>query len=301
MTFETGTLMTDIPPRTYPFGVTSWIDTDQPDPDAAALFYGELFGWTFSNAMPPTAESVYLIAQHDGQDAAAIATGVGPAAWNTYIATDDADKTAAAIAAAGGTVLHGPENVGRDVGQAGRMVLCADPQGAQFRLWQASRRLGAQAVNGPGCWNFSDLRTTDEHAAKAFYTQVFGWRYLDFGATVETMIAVDGYGEYLAATADPGIFERQAGAPAGFADVIGALEQVPDAGAEGGAADGAEAAHWRVKFSVADRAASLDLVRELAGTVLGTEDQMWALLADIRDPQGAEFTISQFRQPGETG
>jgi len=54
---------------------------------------------------------------------------------------------------------------------------------------------------------------------------------------------------------------------------------------------------WRVKFSVADRAESMSLVEKLGGTVLATDDQYWANLADIRDPQGAEFTISEFHDP----
>lgn len=41
--------------RTYPTGVPCWIDTDQPDVDAARHFYAGLFGWTFSDAVPPDA------------------------------------------------------------------------------------------------------------------------------------------------------------------------------------------------------------------------------------------------------
>ncbi len=31
----------------YMAGVPCWIDTSQPDPRAAAEFYGKLFGWEF--------------------------------------------------------------------------------------------------------------------------------------------------------------------------------------------------------------------------------------------------------------
>ena len=34
-------------------GVPCWVDTSQPDPKAAADFYGGLFGWEFENVMPP--------------------------------------------------------------------------------------------------------------------------------------------------------------------------------------------------------------------------------------------------------
>ena len=34
-------------------GVPCWVDTNQPDPDAAAEFYGGLFGWESEDVMPP--------------------------------------------------------------------------------------------------------------------------------------------------------------------------------------------------------------------------------------------------------
>ncbi|GAB2447859.1 putative enzyme related to lactoylglutathione lyase [Conyzicola lurida] len=268
--------------RTYPTGVTCWIAAEEPDPEAASRFYGRLFGWSFHNVMPPDAP-VYLMASLDGADVGAISAGTGAPRWTTFVATDDVDATTTAIGRAGGTVVAPP----RDAGTDGRTATALDPQGAEFRLWQAQDHPGAQLVNVPGTWNFSDLLSSDPEAARRFYTGVFGWRYLDFGATVEAMIAVPGYGDYLAATSDPHIYERQAGAPEGFADVIGAVEPAP----------AGTASRWRVKFSVADRASSIALVEDLGGTVLATDDQVWALLADIRDPQGAEFTISEFRDP----
>ena len=64
--------------RTYPPGVTSWIDIEQDDPPAARAFYAELFGWTFRQATPPQAPFQYVIAQVDGQDAAGIGGPVQP-------------------------------------------------------------------------------------------------------------------------------------------------------------------------------------------------------------------------------
>ena len=34
-------------------GVPCWADSSQPDSDAAATFYSELFGWELEDAMPP--------------------------------------------------------------------------------------------------------------------------------------------------------------------------------------------------------------------------------------------------------
>ncbi len=271
-------------PRTYPHGVTCWIDTEQPDLDAAGRFYTGLFGWTLTDAMPAGASPPYLIATLDGKDVGAIgAAAGGPAAWNTYVAVDDADATAAAVREAGGTVVAGPA----DAGPAGRAATCLDPAGAQFRLWQAGERPGAQIANTPGTWNFSDLHTPDRDAAMAFYTPVFGWRAVDMEQGAGTMIQVPGYGDHLAATVDPGIRERQSGAPPGFADVISGLA-ITGAG---------ERARWHVCFTVADRDASAATAERLGATIVRSSDDLWTKNALVRDPQGAEFTVSQFTPP----
>jgi predicted enzyme related to lactoylglutathione lyase len=218
----------------------------------------------------------------DGLDLAAIGPGDGPAGWNTYVAVDDADASAAAVAEAGGRVLSGPE----DVGPAGRMAGVADPQGARFRLWQARRRIGAQLANVPGAWNFSDLRTPDPATALRFYRAVFGWE-ADEVPGAGAMVRVPGYGDHLAATSDPGIHERQRHAPPGFADVIGGV--VPAAAGE--------SPHWHVAFTVADRDGSAAAAERLGAAVVGTSEDGWTRKARLRDPQGAEFTISQFTPP----
>jgi len=271
--------------RTYPHGVTSWIDTEQPDLEAARAFYAGLFGWTMPDARPPDSPGSYLIATIDGQDVAAVAPAPAAAAatWNTYVAVDNADATAAAVTAHGGTVIAPPE----DAGPAGRAAACADPFGAEFRLWQAGTRLGAQRTNSPGAWNFSDLYTPDRDAAMAFYTPLFRWRAADLDQGAGTMLQVPGYGDHLAATVDPGIHERQASAPAGFADVIGGLVVIR--------AD--ETPRWHVTFTVADRDDRAARAERLGATVVRSSDNMWTKDALVRDPQGAEFTVSQFTPP----
>jgi uncharacterized protein len=269
--------------RTYPHGVTCWIDTEQPDLDAAGHFYRGLFGWTLTDAMPPDAPGSYLIAALDGQDVAALGPAPGgTATWNTYVAVDDADATAAAVPEAGGAVVAAPA----DAGPGGRAATCTDPAGAEFRLWQARRRLGAQLTNAPGSWNFSDLHTPDRDTATAFYGRLFGWLAVDMEQGAGTMLQVPGYGDHLAATVDPGIHERQAAAPPGFADVIGSLVVSPG-----------EPARWHVTFTVADRDGSVATAEGLGATVLRSADELWTRNAVLRDPQGAVFTVSQFTPP----
>jgi predicted enzyme related to lactoylglutathione lyase len=276
--------------RSYPEGVTSWIDIEHQDLDSARTFYGELFGWTFEDASQSGHPCRYLVAQLDRQDFAGLAgpnerdsTLPNPAAWNTYVAVDDVDKTVARIAAAGGHVVHGPA----DASEHGQFAACTDPYGVPFRIWQAGRRPGVQVANAPGAWNFSDLHASDPSRSAAFYGAVFGWVFDDLGFA--TMIRRPGYGDHLAATSDPEIHTRQANvtAPPGFADAIGWVASAePD-----------EPPHSHVTFTVADRDATVAEVEHLGGAVLGCTDSDWTRDALVRDPWGGIFTASQFAPP----
>jgi predicted enzyme related to lactoylglutathione lyase len=272
------------PRRTYPHGVPCWVDTEQPDVGAAIDFYGGLFGWTFEDAMPPGAPGRYVVAKLAGRDAAAIAgPGDGLPAWNTYVAVEDADAAVGRLTAAGATVASAPA----DAGEGGRGAVLIDPEGAEFRLWQPRRRVGVQATNEPGAWNFSDLHTRDAEAAMAFYTQAFGWQFDDIGFAV--MIRRPGYGDHLEATFDPGIRTRQAKAtaPPGFEDAIAWVAEPVEG----------EAANWHVTFTVADRDQAVTDAERLGAAVLAQQDSAWTRTALVRDPQGAVFTASQFTPP----
>ena len=275
-------------PRTYPEGVTCWVDIEVTDVEAAANFYAQLFSWTFVKTA--TTELPYVIAQLAGQDAAGIGglrseedSATSSPTWNTYIAVSAIDEAAARVVAAGGRITEPPSSVG----EAGRSASGIDMEGIPFRLWQARRRLGTQVANTPGAWNFSDLHTADPEAATAFYTRVFGWHFDDLGFA--TMIRQPGYGDHLAATSDPGIHERQSGdsVPTGFADAIGWLVPAPNR----------DQPHWHVTFTVANRDDSAAAAERLGASVLSTTDTNWTRDAQLRDPQGAVFTVSQYAPP----
>jgi hypothetical protein len=116
---------------------------------------------------------------------------------------------------------------------------------------------------------------------------VFDWAFDDLPGGAGASIRVPGYGAHLAATVDPGIAERQASAPAGFADVVAGLQP----------AAASESPHWHVTFSVADRDASAALAERLGATVLSSRETPWSRLADLRDPQGAALTLSELVMP----
>ena len=92
-------------------GVPCWVDTSQPDPEAAAEFYRGLFGWELENVMPPGSEGKYYIARLRGGDVAGVGSipeAAPPTAmWNTYVWVDSADETASKVRDAGGTVVDG--------------------------------------------------------------------------------------------------------------------------------------------------------------------------------------------------
>ena len=173
--------------------------------------------------------------------------------------------------------------------------MCADPSGAVFGLWQAGDNRGAELVNAPGSWNFSELNVRDAREASDFYGAVFGWLSdsLEMGAGQETgMWRVKGYGDFLA-DGDPEIRERQEadGAPDGFADAVALLIPTPDAPAT-------TSAYWSVTFAVADADAAFARAVELGARVTTPLfDTDYTRMGTIEDPQGAVLNLSQYRPP----
>ena len=269
-------------------GVPCWIDTSQPDPEAAAEFYGGLFGWELEDVMPPGSEAKYFIARIRGGDVAAvgsIAQGAPPMAiWNTYIWVDDADATASKVSDAGGTTLSEPF----DVMDSGRMAVFADPEGAVFNVWQAKEHKGARVVNEAGALNFNGLGTRDVEGAKAFYGAVFGWQTMTVGGGNE-MWTLPAYGDHLEERT-PGLREQvaQMGGPAGFENVVASINPIPDDQPD-------VPPHWSVTFATDDADATAAKAAELGGKVVVPPfDAPWVRMTLIADPQGATLIASQF-------
>jgi uncharacterized protein len=271
----------------YIAGVPCWVDTTQPDPERAVDFYRALFGWDFEDTMPPGSEGRYYAARLPGGDVAAVSSPADGAAngatWNTYVWVEDADETAARVRGAGGSVLMEPF----DIGDAGRMAVFADPEGAVFSVWQAGRHRGASVVNEAGSLNFNVLSTRDPDAAAAFYGAVFGWELLGVGDG--TMWALPGYGDFLERRS-PGLRERMAGmgAPERFEDVVASVQRIPDD-------QPGVPAHWGVTFAVDDADAVAAKASELGGRVIVAPlDAPWTRMTVITDPQGATFVASKY-------
>lgn len=172
------------------------------------------------------------------------------------------------------------------------MAVFTDSEGATFSVWQPGAHRGAEVVNEHGSLNFNTLSTRNLEAAQAFYGDVFGWKTLDLGGDGR-MWTLDGYGDHLETTVNPGMREgmAQMGAPAGFEDVVAALDPIgPD--------DSVTPASWGVTFAVDSADETAARAQLLGATILVPPiDAPWVRMAVIADPQGAIFTASQFVPP----
>jgi len=137
----------------WPDGTPCWADLGAPDIAKAREFYSDVFSWTVQPGGPETGG--YSVAELNGRGVAGVGPKMGPAEaptmWMTYLATSDADATAAKIKGAGGQLVM----EAMDVMDVGRMAVAVDPAGAVFGIWQARAFPGAQIVNEPGAmrWN----------------------------------------------------------------------------------------------------------------------------------------------------
>jgi predicted enzyme related to lactoylglutathione lyase len=262
----------------FAHGVPCWVDTWQPDADAAMSFYTQLFGWEAEDTMPDGVEGTHYMCRLRGRDVAAIASRPDAApdvtAWTTYVWVDDVDATIAKAKNAGGSTLVEPF----DALDGGRIALIADPAGGAMGIWQPGAHKGAKLVNEPSAYAMSALMTTDPEAAKRFYPEVFGWEIEAFEMGDDEMIMwlVPGY-----VGGEPQQPVRR--------DVVAAM-MPPSANGD------TPPPHWSVDFWIADVDAAAAKVEELGGQILtppydipGTGLRQGAFI----DPQGASFSLTQ--------
>ena len=245
----------------WPAGTPCWVDVSVDDISKAIAFYEALFGWD----IPPGGPEVggYSIAHSSGRIVAGVGPQMGPpgtpSAWTTYLATDNADATAARVKGAGGQILAGP----MDVMSEGRMAVAMDPAGAAFGLWQGGNTTGIGLANEPGSLSWNEQMSRDFEGSQAFYRAVFGYDYQDMsgdGFTYATLMVdgnpVGGIGEYPEET--PG--------------------QVPAA--------------WGAYFMVEDTDAAMAKAVELGGSVVRpAADTPYGRMGTVTDDHGAVFSV----------
>lgn len=264
-------------------GVPCWVDTWQDDPEAAARFYSELFGWEIEETTPTGSGRRYFMCRLRGRDVAAIGSPIPEAApptpvWTTYVSVESAEDAAARAREAGGTVLVEPG----DSMDGGRLTFITDPGGAVLGAWEQGEHRGAQLVNEPSAWSMSLLHTRDPDACKAFYAAVFGWETESFATG-----AGDAEVELFRL---PGYVGGEPQQPVSR-DVVAVMIEMDSHGMPAELPP-----HWGIDFWIADVDAAAARAKELGGTVhVAPTDRPAFRQAALGDPAGAAFTVSQLR------
>jgi uncharacterized protein len=245
----------------WPAGTPCWVDLGVSDIPKAKAFYGGLFGWDIQEG--PAEAGGYAMCMLRGRPVAGIGPKMGPtempAFWTTYIASEDADATAARVKAGGGQLMMDPF----DVMDVGRMFVATDPGGAVFGVWQARAHTGVGLANEPSSLVWSENMSRSYEANRAFYRDVFGYSYGDIGAEGMRYATLDLEGQPVG-----GIGEIGSGQPA----------QMPAA--------------WSTYFAVPDTDAAVATAAELGGAVVAPAwDTPYGRMAVVADDQGAVFAV----------
>ena len=180
-----------------------------------------------------------------------------------------------------------------DVFDAGRMAIVRRPRGRRVRVWQAGTHIGAEMVNAPGSWNCQHLipATSKRRSASTARSSAGSSTRSTSAAGRSAMVACPGYSDYLESI-DPGVRKRHA--------------------------DGRRAARLQRRDRLVHpartttaRTLECHLHRRRTPTRRPPDprarrpgpvepfDVPWPRVTSIRDPQGATFTLSQFKPPEE--
>jgi predicted enzyme related to lactoylglutathione lyase len=242
-------------------GEPCYIELFTADTEAAAAFYGPLFGWTAGEASEEFGG--YRMFLKDGVPVAGLmgndGTSGGHSTWSVYLTTDDARATVEAATAAGGTVLVEP----MQIADLGTMAVLLDPAGAAVGAWQPDTFTGTGVrgeVGGPG-W-FETL-STDYRRSVDFYRDVFGWDVATMSDTPDFRYSTLGHDQ---------------GARAGIMDAAAFL--------------GDEPSRWQFYLEVADTDATVEQATAAGGTLLApVDDTPYGRVALLADPAGVRFSV----------
>ena len=259
----------------WPAGFPCWADLTVPDLDAGKAFYSSVLGWTFEDQGEEFGH--YSIAKVKGANVAGISPPMQegtPSVWTLYIASDDADKTAAAVKENGGSGalradgrrparsdVHRCRPVGRGLrGVAGE---------AAHRCWDRQR--AGRARRGTTCAARTPTRrgrsTAQCSGSPADALPDAGADYTTFGVPGDD-VPVGGMG---------GMFGAPEGTPS----------------------------HWVAYFGTDDADTAAERVTANGGTLLAPPfETPYGKMTGVMDPFGAVFWIAEpdpSQQPDRSG
>ena len=250
-----------------PHGTFIWYDVMTTDTKAAAKFYGDVIGWS-AQEHPMQDGGTYTVFSKGPTMVAGLmaipepmrAQGVPPC-WSGYVASDDVDKDAARVKAAGGAIPREPT----DIPNVGRFAVASDPGGAAFMLFKPNTTETPKPVAPmtPGHVGWHELMAGDLEREFKFYSGLFGWtkdRAHDMGPMGPYQTFATG------------------GAPVG--GMMKTCAQVPHP-------------CWNYYITVDSVAAAADRAFTRGGKILNGPMEVpgGAWIVQARDPQGAHFAM----------
>ncbi|MFJ6728765.1 MULTISPECIES: VOC family protein [unclassified Streptomyces] len=247
------------------FGAPCWVSLTSRDLEATQAFYGAVLGWRWRRGSLGDQFRTALVDEVPVAGVAAVASMWQMAvAWTPYFAVPDADVAASRTRERGGTVAVGPISL-----PPGRAALLADRDGAAFGVWEGDliHNWEAWRQTAPA---FVRLHTRDAFDSAIFYGEILEWAADRPGGC---QVHYEG-GEVVLRSRGEAVARISSGA----------LEAAPDP---------ALRPHWQVNFKVTDAEACARAAELHGGSVLGEG----ADEAVLRDPDGAQFTVTTQRTP----
>jgi uncharacterized protein len=169
--------MTDQQKPNPAFGIGSfvWNELMTTDAKKAEKFYSKLLGWKFEPHGP--GGEYWMIT--DGKkgvggmmDISKPMWGGMPSCWGYYIDVEKCDETAKRVEKLGGKIVVPP----KDVPEVGRFAAIKDPTGAMVSVITLKKHGTEPECADPGHFLWVELMTRDVKKAKAFYSELVGWK-----------------------------------------------------------------------------------------------------------------------------
>ena len=256
--------LTPEPTLEYHTGKFVWYDLFTHDLQTTSAFYQELFGWTFTDTVPPN-----TLVKTINRDGVPIANAVeidplkkdaNESAWLGYVSVPDVDKAAELVKLNNGSIYKEPG----DLPERGRIAIAIDGQGAIFGLVNSPSGDPPDPVKRQNRFIGSELWTIDLDKAITFYTALAGYELnvVEVGAGIK----------YHFLTRD----------------------SVPRAGVARITWD-EDKPNWIPYIAVQDVEQTIAQAEKMGGSVLinASEEMRDNPLAIIADPSGAVFGIQQ--------
>ncbi|MCR5977669.1 VOC family protein [Gordonia jinghuaiqii] len=247
-----------------PSGAPIWFDLMSSDTAKAEDFYGQIFGW---EAETPNEEfGGYRNFYKNGKRVAGLSPtmeGAGPPnIWSVYLHAEDAEATAKAVEAAGGSIMVPPMAIGDE----GTMMVAVDTAGAVIGFWQPGTHQGYAEYGDHGTPYWFECQSKDYAKSLDFYRTVLGARIEEVGTGGDPdAVGPDNYGQ---------IFYGDLS----YAGIMDAAKMFPPE----------VPSFWQLYITVDDVAASVKQAETLGAEILMPgEDTPWGTLAAIKDPLGA--------------